>query len=206
MLDPADDPLSWLQAQPQAQAARTHPARWHALVALARRAARAEGALRTLLCRRLGAGVAALPGGEPAPTRAPSAVRPPLQALTATLNAGHPEAADGAWPELRAVRANTRDWTRLRVARRLADVPPEPSTPVGPLNAHALMPKALAQLQSLSPEYLQRLMQQFDVLGSLPRAAAAPAPAAAPVAVAAQPRKPAAGMGKVKRVVKTRVR
>jgi hypothetical protein len=206
MLDPDDDPLIWLQQQPEAEAARTHPARWHALVALARRAARAEGALRALLCRRLGAGVAALPGGEPAPPRAPSSVRQPLQALTAALNAGHPEAAAGALPELRAVRSNTRDWTRLRVARRLADVPPEPSTPVGPLNAHALMPKALAQLQSLSPEYLQRLMQQFDVLGSLSRAAAAQAPAAAPVAVAvaAAPRK-AAG-SKAKKVVKTRVR
>jgi hypothetical protein len=202
MLDPADDPLIWLQAQPQGQAARTHPARthparWHALVALARRAARAEGALRTLLCRRLAAGVAALPGGEPAPTRTPSAVRQPLQALTAALNAGHPEAADGALPELRSVRSNTRDWTRLRVARRLADVPPEPSTPVGPLNAHALMPKALAQLQSLSPEYLQRLMQQFDVLGSLPRVAAAPAPAASPVAVA--PRKQAKSKAPIRR-------
>ncbi|MDP5063048.1 MAG: DUF2894 domain-containing protein [Haliea sp.] len=52
----------------------------------------------------------------------------------------------------------------------------------GPLNPETLVIRALAKLQSVSPEYVERLMRHAEVLCTVQRAAkaAAPAPAARP--------------------------
>ena len=161
MDEPTLDPLRWLQAAAP-HAAATHPARWAGLQALARRAAAADGRLRERLIERLQQTVAELPA--PAPSTAPP--RPSrLRALLDRLG--------DAPPALRSQQLHQRSWTRLRVARRLAELQPAqaPSQALGPLNAMALLPRALAELGEASPEYLQRFLAFADALAALPAAA-----------------------------------
>ena len=153
-----DDPLAWLHAQPQAARASAEPARWRVLEALARRAAgQAPGsALRALLAAKLQARCSAWPEAQsPAASTAPSN---PLAELLKALP---------AQAELRAQSLHRRSFTRLRTSRQLAPLQAAPTQPVGPLNAMALLPRALAALQAASPEYLQRLLGYVDALEAL---------------------------------------
>ena len=156
-----DDPLAWLHAQPQAARASAEPARWRVLEALARRAAgQASGsALRALLAAKLQARCSAWPEAQsPAASTASTAPSNPLAELLKALP---------AQAELRAQSLHRRSFTRWRTARQLAPLQAAPSQPVGPLNAMALLPRALAALQAASPEYLQRLLGYVDVLEAL---------------------------------------
>jgi hypothetical protein len=157
-----DDPLTWLHSQPQAARASADPARWRVLEALARRAAgQAPGsALRALLAAKLEARCSAWPEAQsPAASTAASTARPnPLAELLKALP---------AQSELRAQSLHRRSFTRWRTARQLASLQAAPSQPVGPLNAMALLPRALAALQAASPEYLQRLLAYVGALEAL---------------------------------------
>jgi hypothetical protein len=153
-----DDPLAWLHAQPQAARASADPARWRVLEALARRAAGQApgGPVRALLADKLQARCAAwLPAQRVAPCRV---ISNPLSELLKALP---------ALPELRAQSLHRRSFTRLRTSRQLAPLQAAPTQPVGPLNAMALLPRALAALQAASPEYLQRLLGYVDALEAL---------------------------------------
>ena len=168
-MNPPQDPCAWLAAQPRTGRA-ADPARWQALTGLARRTAAAQGPLRVLLWRRLQVRCAMLQ--EPTPAPPPPAPTPPspLADLVAEL------ALDR--PMLRSARINERSWTRLRVERRLVQAQPTSTQPLGPLNALALLPRALAALNQASPEYLQRLLGYVDALAALaPQQAAAREPA-----------------------------
>jgi len=158
------DPCAWLQAQPRPGLA-ADPARWQVLEGLARRTALAQGPLRALLWRKLQARYALLQ--EPvaaAPPPAPTAPSP-LTELVARL------ALDR--PTLRSARIDERGWTRMRVERRLLQARPTSAQALGPLNALALLPRALAALNQASPEYLQRLLGYVDALAALAPAGAA---------------------------------
>ena len=153
-----DNPEAWLQAQPQAASAIADPARWRVLEALARRtAAQAPGSpVRALLADKLQARCAAwLPAQRAVPSPVSSN---PLAELLKALP---------ALPELRAQSLHRRSFTRLRTSRQLAPLQAAPTQPVGPLNAMALLPRALAALQAASPEYLQRLLGYVDALEAL---------------------------------------
>ncbi len=87
-------------------------------------------------------------------------------AALAELLAGLPPPRDT--PGL--LHSQRRDWAALRLERRLAEAPaPRDAVPVqiGPLNAQALLPRALQRLRELSPDYLQRLLEQVDALAAL---------------------------------------
>jgi hypothetical protein len=163
-MNEGQDPCAWLQAQPRPGRA-ADPARWQVLEGLARRTAAAQGPLRALLWGKLQQRCALLQEPTPAaPT--PAAITPsPLTELVAQL------ALDR--PMLRSARVNERSWTRLRVERRLVQAQPNSAQPLGPLNALALLPRALAALNEASPEYLQRLLGYVDALAALAPAGAA---------------------------------
>jgi|GEM_PF-3217603 len=160
--DALGDPLAWLRATAP-QAATAQPARWQGLLALAGRAASAQGRLRERLVERLRERLAQLP---PAPAGLdPAPVAGPLRALGELLG----QQVD-ALPPLRSQQLHQRSWTELRVARRLAELRPAqpPSQALGPLNTLALLPRALALLGDASPEYLQRFFGYLDALEALP--------------------------------------
>ncbi|MCE4553775.1 DUF2894 domain-containing protein [Pelomonas cellulosilytica] len=162
-MDALDDPLAWATAQ-----AGADPVRQRVLQALARRAmAQPPGALRERLLARLQQRSAA-PLTELTPRQLPDAPRP-LGLLLAELQAGN-----GA--ELRNVQAHHRTWSALRLTRRLAEVSAPVPEHLGPLNNQVLVSRALQQLQTLAPAYLQRLLTQLDTLAAL--APLEPAPVA----------------------------
>lgn len=152
MDDALHDPLAWLAAQ-----AAADPVRQRVLEGLARRAAAQSGALRERLVARLVAraqAVDARPADAP-PARAPR----PLAALVAQLQA--------AGPELRHVQAHEGTWRRLRLTQRLAEVSAPVPEHLGPLHSQVLVARALQELKSLSPGYLQRLLTQLDGIAAL---------------------------------------
>ncbi len=154
------DPQAWLQSLP-ASAACADPARWRVLQALARRAsAEPPGLLRALLAAKLEARWAAWPIRHASvPTVAQPSLSPsPLRQLIDDLPSS---------PELRANALHRRSFTRLRVEHRLAPLQVPPVQVVGPLNAMALLPRALKVLGEASPEYLQRLLGFLEGLAGL---------------------------------------
>ncbi|MFT7776428.1 DUF2894 domain-containing protein [Roseateles sp.] len=174
-MDTLDDPVGWVAARTD-----TDPVRRRVLEALARRAAaQPPGALRDKLVARLLQRAQAEPA--PPPVRPSASTARPLAALVAKL---HP----GAGPELRNVQAHRRTWSALRLTRRMAEIAAPVPEHLGPLNSQVLVARALQQLQSLAPDYLQRLLAQLDALAVL-----APLQAAAEADKPARPaaRKPA---------------
>ena len=173
-MDALDDPVAWVQAQAEAD-----PVRRRVLEALARRAAaQPPGALRERLVAKLRQRAQA--GPAPVPARAATPTASPLAELVARLQAV-------AGPELRHVRAHQRTWSQLRVARRMAEVSAPVPEHLGPLNSQVLVTRALQQLQTLAPGYLQRLLTELDTLAAL-----APLQAAEGAAADKPARKPAA--------------
>lgn len=167
-----NDPVAWLQTQPCAGTAAAEPARWAVLQGLARRAAtQADGPLRAALLSRLQERLMQWQ----AEAWAPAAPRHRLAPLDLPQPAAEPR-------ELRAAQLDRRGWTRLRVARRLAEpvARPAPAASLGPLHTQVLLPRALELLRELSPEYLERLLGTVDQLAALTAApeATPPAPAA----------------------------
>ena len=152
MQDALHDPLAWVQARSEPD-----PVRRRVLEGLARRAAAQSGASRERLVARL------LARAE-APTTAPAAPRGlpaprPLAELVAQLQA--------TGTELRQVHAHERTWRALRLTRRMAEVSAPVPEHLGPLNSQVLVARALQELQTLSPGYLQRLLTQLDTLAAL---------------------------------------
>lgn len=169
------------------------PALQAARAALQRRAdALPPGPLRDALLQRLAALGARWPAAntpDAVPALAVDAAPPAsVQALRALL-AGLP-VRDAAAPRL--LQAQPREWATLRLERRLAaPLKPEAAgAAMGPLNTQALVPRALQRLQALSPDYLQRLITQLDLMDLLAPLSASAPPAPPPSASAS-----AAGAG-----------
>lgn len=153
MDDARHDPLAWVAAHAVAD-----PVRQRVLEGLARRAASAPSqALRAQLVARL-LQRAGMP--QPAPALPPREAPPrPLAALVTQLQA--------AGTELRHVQAHEGTWRALRLNRRLAEVSAPVPEHLGPLNSQVLVARALQELKTLSPDYLQRLLTQLDALAAL---------------------------------------
>lgn len=133
--------------------------------------------------------LAALP---PALQRGVQAMSPPSprRALEARLRAQESEAFGGvdtpqaevAMEGLVAARRYRESHAAQVVAQLLLEFRAALPEAPGPLNPETLVIRALAKLQSVSPEYVERLMRHAEVLCTVQRAAkvAAPAPAARP--------------------------
>lgn len=149
-----DDPVAWVQTRAEAD-----PVRRRVLEGLARRAAaQPEGALRERLVSKLVQRAEATPVSLP--VRRTASTPSPLTELVAEMQAG-------AGPELRSVQVHRRTWSALRLTRRLAEVSAPVPEHLGPLNSQVLVARALQQLQTLAPGYLQRLLTQLDALAAL---------------------------------------
>lgn len=125
-----------------------------------------------------------------------SAALAPLRELRRVL-AAHDAAAPaaGAAPELKALRASRATWARLSVDRQLnRSLQKTPDNP-GPLNSHALVLRALQQMDAIAPCYLDRFVSQVETLLWLDRVthglSSTPAPARGAAREDAKPAAPA---------------
>lgn len=144
------------------------------------RSLQATGDLRGL--RRLAARTA--PRSEPVL----SALLAQVQQASPTVRQADPAEVAAGREELASVRAFRRVWGRRQSQDRLALARARLPEKPGPLNSHALVLQLLAQVQSLSPDYLRHLLVQVESLQWLAQvqAAGVAAPAAAKPAKAAK--------------------
>lgn len=176
------------------------PLRFAYLEALARRTAGHGGSARQLLDARLAAAVQAFgqalaDGNAAASAAARRAARSHglahRAALTGLADGLHRAPAAGATPgtsaaapggstALKVVQQHGATWARLRVDQRLNQAQAAAPENAGPLNSHALVLRALADLRTLSPAYLAHFMAYVDALAWLDHAADAAAPAVRP--------------------------
>jgi Protein of unknown function (DUF2894) len=183
------DAIEALRAQ---GAPRWDPVHFRQIEALARRAAAQDAETRRLLDGKLQQLVdacvqrvdaARLAAGAAAPAPAPS----PLAGLLAHL-AQHaapplPSSPGGHAPlgpaavELKALHHYRSTWSRLRVDQRLHQSRARVPDQAGPLNTQRLLHQALLVMRDVSPDYLQRFMQQVDALLWLDQAQVRPAAA-----------------------------
>lgn len=220
MVDDFQQRLDWLQ---QHGARQRDALRWHFVQRLWQRAQDTRSdAVRHILQRKLDQALLEFgqrlersgPSGaaEPSPAR-PAPRSSPLSELSRHLQAlqgvqavvpdtkGLPPGADGlaavmVRPELKSVSGFRERWSGLQAGQRLQQALGQGPEQAGPLNSHRLVLRSLAQIQALSPAYLQRFMAQADVLLWLERAGQRRAPARgkpkAKPRTAPRPRQPAA--------------
>lgn len=134
----------------------------------------------------------------------------PLRALCRSLGqhgsaAGAPGALPSATPrsaaappELKVLRDSRATWARIAVDRQLSrSLQMAPPGQAGPLNSHALVLRALQQMNAIAPAYLEHFMSHIETLfwidramqvGTAPASAARDAPQAeaAPAGTAAR--------------------
>lgn len=181
---PADLPAALAEGRARGAAA-VDPVGWHAVEALARRAAAHQGAARAHIERRVGERLAGLLARcEAAAAAAPAGMPPdsPLAALRALAvpapraAATPAPAAGAALPELTALRDFRQRWQRLQAEHWLDQSIAGAPDNAGPLNSHALAVRTLRQLDALSPGYVVHLLSQLDALRWLePEAGGKPA-------------------------------
>ena len=167
---PADLPAALAEGRARGGAA-IDPVGWHAVEALARRAAAHQGAARAHIERRVGERLAALlarcaaAAAPPAPPRDSPLAALRALAVPAPRAAGTPApAADAALPELTALRDFRQRWQRLQAEHWLDQSIASAPGNAGPLNSHALAVRTLRQLDALSPGYVVHLLSQLDAL------------------------------------------
>ena len=166
-----------LDAWREQQADRLDPLRFQFMVALERRAASHDGEVRRLLDERLSKlldGYAA-DLAKVTTSEATSSGEPALGALAALV--GHlasRQATQGdnlpsSYPELAALDAFRKLWSRLRTDSHLRQsLTPVPAN-AGPLNSGALAHRAIALMRELSPGYLQHFLSYVDDLSWIER-------------------------------------
>ena len=120
------------------------------------------------------------------PSRGLSALRTLNQHLRSVSASAGAEGA--AVAPMRSVQRFGRSWSRWASQERMARALQQGPDNAGPLNAHRLAIRALAQVQDVSPAYAAHLIAQLDALHGLLQGAATEAqlkpaivPAAAPV-------------------------
>ena len=168
---------SRLDAWREQQADRMDPLRFHFMVALERRAAGHAGEVRRLLDERLSklldayaTDLAEVTTSAPAPSDEPA-----LGALAALVDhlASRPTTPGDdlpvSYPELAALDAFRKLWSRLRTDSHLRQsLTPVPAN-AGPLNSGALAHRAIALMRELSPGYLQHFLAYVDDLSWIER-------------------------------------
>ena len=109
----------------------------------------------------------------------PTAIAAPVaQGAAATAIATTP-APPSPPAELKALSQFRHSWARLDVALQLQRSKRQAPENAGPLNSQGLALRALQQLQTISPDYLERFVSQIEALMWLEQADTAAAPAAA---------------------------
>lgn len=103
-----------------------------------------------------------LPLGSDIRSAPDAGIAPPPAGGLAAAAAG--TRGTGAAPELRSLRRFRQAWSRISAEDRLRRALGRAPLNAGPLNSHMLMLRALATTQQLSPDYLQRILDQFDTL------------------------------------------
>ena len=171
------------------------PVRFRYLEVLAGRLPAQPPAVRLVLAGRLHAALA----GYAARARAAAPVPPPatprakapsaLEALNRDLAARARVDADAdveadadalmlhgpSISDLQSVRRFGEVWAEIAAEQQVAQAITRGPENAGPLNAHRLVLRSLALMQSLSPDYLRHFLSQMDSLLWLEQAAAKPA-------------------------------
>ena len=171
------------------------PVRFRYLEVLAGRLPAQPPAVRLVLAGRLHAALA----GYAARARAAAPVPPPatprakassaLEALNRDLAARARADADAdveadadalmlhgpSISDLQSVRRFGEVWAEIAAEQQVAQAITRGPENAGPLNAHRLVLRSLALMQSLSPDYLRHFLSQMDSLLWLEQAAAKPA-------------------------------
>ena len=169
------------------------PVRFRYLEVLAGRLPAQPPAVRLVLAGRLHAALAgyaararaAAPVPPPATPRAkaPSALEALNRDLAARARADADVEADAdalmlhgpSISDLQSVRRFGEVWAEIAAEQQVAQAITRGPENAGPLNAHRLVLRSLALMQSLSPDYLRHFLSQMDSLLWLEQAAAKPA-------------------------------
>ena len=129
-----------------------------------------EGVLRQQLEARreawLAGDAAALPPVVEEAEPKAGAGRPALGSLLDDLAAAR-QADSDAYPELPALEHFRRDWDALHARRQLERTLAPAPADAGPLNSSVLARRAIALMQSVSPEYLRHFIDYADTLAWL---------------------------------------
>ena len=164
---PADDAIG---PRPHATGEASRQIRATLLDALARHAqAAGEGVLRQQLEAKREAWLAGAlpPAVVEAEPRAGAAVRPVLAGLLDELAAARPVGNKEAYPELPALEHFRRCWDALHARRQLERTLAPAPADAGPLNSAVLARRAIALMQSASPDYLRHFIDYADTLAWL---------------------------------------
>lgn len=174
-----------LDAWRERHADRLDPMRFHVMVALERRAASHDGEVRRLLEGRLSKlldsyadDLAAVATSNATTSGVP--VRGALGALVdhmasyaATrgedLSAGEGARLPASYPELAALDAFRKIWSKVRSDSHLRQSLKQAPGNAGPLNSGALAHRSIALMRELSPGYLQHFLSYVDDLSWIER-------------------------------------
>ena len=173
-----------LAALRQLGAARLEPVRLHHIEVLAQRASPHQGTVRRLLDAKLanalrllkarcesaqGAPPQALvmtvaPKGQAALTELIRHAAHQAQDKGAVMGTGGTTQAPGQRPVLPAAHYFRNTWSKLSVDKRVTQALARGPQNAGPLNAHMLVLRSLAQLRDISPDYVNRFTAYVDTL------------------------------------------
>ncbi len=173
----------------RAEGAQHHdPVRFRYLEVLAERLPAQPQAVQRVLAGRLQAAVADYAGRVRTAALQPPAIvittasSSPLVQLNRDLTArAQADAAnalvDGgaSVSDMKSVRRFSEVWSKISAEQQVAQAFTRGPENAGPLNAHRLMLRSLALMQSLSPDYLRHFLSQMDSLLWLEQAAVKPA-------------------------------
>lgn len=164
---------------------RLDPVRFHFMVALERRAASHDGEVRRLLEERLSKLLDTYADdlAEAATSKAATSCVPvpgTLGALVdhiascAAMRGDNLTAGDGAlppasYPELAALDAFRKIWSKVRTDSHLRQSLKQVPANAGPLNSGALAHRSIALMRELSPGYLQHFLSYVDDLSWIER-------------------------------------
>ncbi|MNK25384.1 hypothetical protein D3C87_437070 [compost metagenome] len=196
-----------LDAWRECGADRVNPVRFHAMQALARRAAAYRGLARQRLDGRLaelvqayeselvraeeseptGAALPAAPRGAPslpaAPQPGPLAELIDYIAAPFPADSGEAAARDAAglraaYPEVPMLDYFRAVWSRVSADRQVRQSQEQVHKNAGPLNSNQLVHRALSLMREVSPGYLEKFLSYTDALIWMEQMTAAAAPAA----------------------------
>lgn len=160
-----------LDAWREQQADRLDPLRFHFLEALERRTAAHDGEVRRMLDEKLSMHMDAyaieLKKTEAATAPASAPARETLGSLMdhiANHAAGHGVARPSSFPELPALDAFRKTWSRIHGESQLRQALDHLPANAGPLNSSALVHRSIVLMRDISPGYLKQFLSYVEAL------------------------------------------
>lgn len=174
-----------LQAWQASGLDRCDPVRVRHIQRLLTRASSQPHAVQQVLAARVAREIEAYetrwcgPSAEPLqnPPSLPTTSKPALPASTAladltaylsTMNRAEPVSSlagdESVASDMKSVRRFSQVWSHIAAEQQVKQALTRGPENAGPLNAHRLMLRSLALMQSLSPDYLRRFLSQVDAL------------------------------------------